>query len=994
MRFIATITFSGLLCLTTSSFGTTTGYTHVPGYASLLNSQLQTDTAKNKKADTSTVDTALLKLSPQRKSGLLELKLKSTKINPEKLLTYPAVSIQQYLKGQAAGLYVQETSGEPGTMQNMFMHGTSQPLFSAREQFQTQPLIVLDGVTLVGEHPFSFDIQQYKFNRIGPATNLLTNIDMENIASIEVLTDIAAIAAYGPRGINGVIVLVSKTPDKANQIAFNSFFSVGQRPQVTTINGKYENAFRKQFYDKYTAAGRFSEDDTYPLYLSDSLSNSYYGPSNWTDLYYRNSISHNVNAAISGGVERANFRFSLGNVRNQGVADKTVLNRYSTQFNINMKPLQWLTFSALVNGNRVERLRNRNQRDRFGQMNYVPDLSTPLSPNKEMYGNFLSNTDNGFDDNKTNILEGSARMAINVGTFSFASRFGADYNEGYRDLFYPKTLLEGNSYASNYYGFNQRLIFDNTAMYDLKLNSSHNFHFELGQSITWDTYKYNYGYAYKGFNEFIKLNLLDGGGGSSAFPKQLLYKFLDKTENNLLSFYGRAVYNFKDNYTLSALVRADASSNAQPTSRWFVSPVLSAAWNVKNELLSTNDLFNQFSIRVSAGRLGRIEHFDNSAQGPQYTAELGFTGNITTPGYNAFAGLTRPYTYGWVGYGIPWAYADQLNIGTDISVLKDRLRLSVDFYTKTDKNQLLGLPSYAEYGYTQSFESGMSVNNKGIDLTISGDVFSTGKFSWTPALNLNFNANKLMALPRNLDQIIINDKMLKVGEPIDQYWLFTNEGIYTSDADVPVVNGVPMKYNGITLKAGDPKWKDLNGDNAIDFNDKSLNGNALPKVAGGFNNDFKYGNWNFGVNLYFNIGRQLINQEMANRFDFINQESGNTINSVKEITFWEKRGDFSKYPIYNPWSTVIPYRIDQDLFLENASFLKLRTVTAGYDLSSWFNSKSKRPGKLYVYATANNLFTLTNYTGQDPELVSYTGYDNGYGMTIPKTYTLGIRLGL
>ena len=648
----------------------------------------------------------------------------------------------------------------------------------------------------------------------------------------------------------------------------------------------------------------------------------------------------------------------------------------------------------MVNANRLERDRNRSQRDRFAQMSYVPDLGSPLSPNKAVYNNYLDDIADGFDDNKTNVIEGLASLTVNIGKFNISSRFGYDYNEGYRDIFYSKALMEGNSYASNYFGFNQRLTIDNIATYDLQLNQAHDFHFEVGQSVNWDSYKYNYAYAYKGSNDFIKLNLLNDDLQPSNFPKELVYKFIDQTRNNLLSFFGKADYAFDNKYSVSLLLRADASSNAQPTSRWFVSPVVSAGWNIKNDLLSSDSFVDQLKLRVSAGRLGRIENFDSYAQGPQYTADLSYTGNIIAPSYTAIATLSRPYNYGWIGYGIPWAYADQLNIGLDLALLKNRFRVSADLYTKSDKNQVIGLPSYAEYGYTQSLESGLSVNNKGLDLTISGDVVKSNTFSWTPSLNLNFNHNSLLALPRGLNELVIGDRFLKVGQPIDQYWLYTNEGIYTDDDDVPAIDGVPLRFNGIALAAGDPKWKDINGDGTINSDDKTLMGHMLPKLAGGFRNDFKLKNWTLGVDMYFNLGREIVNQEMSNHFDFINQESGNTINSVKEITFWEKRGDYSKYPLYNPWSTVIPYRVDQDLFLENGSFLKLRTVSLGYDLSQWFSKKSIKGAKLYVYGTASNLFTITPYSGQDPELIGYSGYDTGYGLPIARTYTLGLRMGL
>ncbi|MCX2573178.1 SusC/RagA family TonB-linked outer membrane protein [Pedobacter sandarakinus] len=962
-------------------------------------------------------DTTKIKIGEKdstRKDSLEKIKQKTiynklsggvAKSTPE-LSLFPAISLQQNLKGNFAGLYVQEPSGEPGTIQNMFLRGVAMPLLSKKDVYASQPLVVLDGIPLIGEHPFAFDIQQYDFNRIGPATNLLTSIDINNIASVEVLSDFAATATYGPRGVNGVIVLKSKSPDGiARRISFDSYIGMVQKPTVNTINGRYENEFRQRFYDIYTSNGRYSDDEVYPVYLSDSLNNVYSGKSDWTDLYYRNALVYGVNVGLLGGSDRANFRFALGNTKSEGVADGTGLDRYSATFNINMKPVKWLLFSAMINGNRLNRTRNRTLRDRYTQVNYFPDLSAPLAPNKDYYASYLDQHSKGFDDNKTNSIQGYAKLQANIGKIEVSSSFNVDYNEGYRDVFYARTLMQGTSYASNYYGFNQRLLLDNKASYNLNIASTHDFHFELGQSMMWDLYKYSNAYAYKGVNDYIKINLLDSDpkkdGADNpnylnpvAFPKELTYRFLDKTVDNLLSFYGKVNYSFQDKYFLSAIMRLDGSSNSQITKRWFYSPTVSAAWNLKNEFLRDETSINDLVFRVSAGRIGRTFTYDSYAQGPQYTASVGYTGNLTVPGYNAFGVLTRPYSFGWVGYDIPWSYADQLNIGADVAMLNNRLHVAVDFYTKAEKNQLLGIPSYAEYGYKQAIESGMALTNTGVDLTVSAQVISKSKFSWNTALNLNHNQNNLTALPRGLNEIVIGNRFFKVGSPVDQYWLLENEGIYTADSQVPVVNGQPIKYNGTALKAGDPRWKDQNGDNIIDEKDKVLKGHSMPVLAGGFNNAFKYGNWSLNTNLYFNIGRKLINQEMANRFDFINREGNTDITSIKEITFWEKRGDYSKYPLYNPWSTVIPYRVDQDLFLENASFLKLRSVSVGYDLGAFLKKKNMKVNKLFVYASANNVFVITPYTGQDPELVSYDGYDTGYGQPIPRTYTLGVKMEL
>ncbi|GGG91258.1 SusC/RagA family TonB-linked outer membrane protein [Parapedobacter pyrenivorans] len=920
----------------------------------------------------------------------------------EKIARFPATSLQQYLKDQAPGLYVQEDSGEPGSVQSMYLRGIPMPILSQKEVYQSQPLVVLDGIPLIGEHPFAYDIQQYQFNRIGPATNLLSNIDMNNIESVKVLKDLAGTAVYGPLAANGVIVITTKQPSAERKISFNSYVGMAQRPVVTTINGAYENAFRRQFYDRYTATGRYSADDSYPLYLSDSLNTAYYGPSNWTDNYYRTGLVYSADADIAGGGERANFRFAVGHLQNQGVADETGLKRYNALFNINMKPLKWLLFSAMVNGNRVQRNRNRSLRDRFATMSYIPDLSSPLSPNNELYTQYVGQFDNSFDDNATNIVEGHAKLVFDFNRLKVSSRLAVDYNEGYRDLFYPRTLMEENSFASNYYGYNQRLVFDNHVSYDVNVGDRHSLLIEGGGVLQWDAFKYNYAYAYKGINDFIKINLLESNPDDGnylnplAFPRELVYKFLDYTKQNLISFYGRGSYNFDDKYTVSLVLRSDGSSNAQPTNRWLFTPTLSLGWNVKNDLLADDRVFSTFNVRASAGRLGRLNVFDNFSQGPSYSTFVGYTGNVVTPGYNGFGVLTRPYEFGWSGYGIPWAYTDQLNIGVDLGFANERVRLNLDWYTKYDRNQLLGIPSHAEFGYRHSYESGMEVNNTGVDLSLAVDAVrsTNGGFSWTPSINLNYNQNKLTALPGGLDEIVIDNRLFRVGERIDRFWLLENEGIYLSDAEVPVIAGQPLSYNGIPLRAGDPRWADANGDNVIDDDDRTFMGNIFPKVSGGFANQFSYGNWTLDANFYFNLGRNILNNEMANRFDFINREGTVEMGSVKEITFWEKRGDYSQYPIYNPWSNVIPYRAEQDLFLEDGSFLKLRTLSIGYDLSDFMRERSSTIDRLYVYCTGHNLFTLSNYTGRDPELVNFAGRDTGYGLPIPRTFTLGIRMNL
>ncbi|SJN37029.1 putative outer membrane protein, probably involved in nutrient binding [Sphingobacterium sp. JB170] len=959
-----------------------------------MNSEVHTQTALQ--------DTVV----PQLLDSVFDLNFKNIRTKsmvrtPRDIALNGFATITQNLKGEAAGLYATEYSGEPGTNSSIFIRGLSTPVFSHKDVYSNQPLVVLDDIPLIGTHPFSYMIQAYDIDRIGPENNLLSNIELDNIAAIEILKDPASISVYGPMAVNGVIKITSKKSASINKkrISLNSFIGMSQRPSVTTINGGYENDFRKQFYNLYTSNGRYDEDETYPIYLSDSLNNRYYGPSNWSDSYYNNGMNYGVNASISGGSKRSNFQFSLGNLQNSGIADDTKFRKYNARFQLDLQPLKWLFFHTSINATRLTRNRNKNLRNRYAMMSYFPDLGAPLAPNKEAYDDYLAEYDKSFDNNYSNILEGNLALNIQFGSFKLKSRLLVDYNEGFRDLFYPSTLLEGNNFASNYYGYNQRLVFDNVASYDWKLTDKSNLFLEAANVLQWDNHKYNYAYAYKGVNDFIKINLLesDPNNGNylnpTVFPRQLVFKFIDRTANNLISFYGRGTYNLNDKYTASLLLRYDGSSNAQPTNQWIFTPSLSLGWNLKNEFFRDNAMYESFKIRASAGRLGILNQYDNIAQGPHYTAQVGYTGNVIVPGYNGFAALVRPYSDGWTGYDIPWAYSDHMNLGFDFQLSKRNVYFSLDAYIKQNKNQVLTMPAHAEYGYEYAIEPGMDVQNSGVELTLSGDVAApaSGNFRWNSGINVAFNTNKLTALPGGANEVVIQDRMLKVGERIDAFWVLENQGIYVSDSEIPVVDGVAKNYNGITFKAGDPIWKDQNGDNRITTADRVLRGNYIPKVSGSWQNNFFYKDFDLKLSFYFNLGRDIINQEMSRRFDFISNENSGNIDAVKEITYWEKRGDYSNYPLYNPWSSVSAYQTGQDLFMENGSFLKLRQVSIGYDLTKILASHLDG-GKLYVYATANNLLTLSNYSGRDPEIANYLGFDEGYNMMIPRTYLIGFKL--
>ncbi|MBB2954274.1 SusC/RagA family TonB-linked outer membrane protein [Sphingobacterium sp. JUb56] len=917
-------------------------------------------------------------------------------VNLANIQNRPYLTLEQMLKGNIAGVYVQEPSGEPGTIkQNMMVRGLSRPILSAVDFNKSKPLVVLNGIPLIDDPSIIYDIQNYSIQPIGSATSLNSMFDLDNIESIHVLKDYSTLAIYGPRAVNGVIYITTKNA-KAGQrkMSVNGHYGFAEPSGVSTINAEFEKTFREPFYRRYAT---LQQQSAYPAYLSDSSNVNFYGPSNWTDSYYQQKPIYAINGSLEGGSERANFRF-FGNYKGDaGAADETSLKRYQAAFYLNMQPVTWLTISSMLQGTRLERGRNRSIIERLGETAFIPDLSTPIAPNKDMYGLYLNEYKKTIDDNVNSSLLGSFSLNFAIlKNLNFSPKIHLDYNENVRNVFWPSTLMSGNNYVSNYFGYNERLVFDNLLNYKYEFDTEKSLLLEGGFNFQADAQKYNYIQGYKGPNDFIKVNVVEGNSDKSNYLKSvgfIPYYYQDRIEHRLASLYARATYEKKDEYQLSALIRHDGSSAIQPSNRWFTSYTASTAYNLN--YLIKSDAFNFFKVLASWGRMGDVPTNDRDAAGPQYSSELGWKGNNNIFSYNGIGTISRPYQSGWIGYDLPWSYTDLFNAGFDIELQNKRISARVEYYNKNSKDVIFAVPTVAESGYQFERLSGMDINNQGIDLAVNFNYPSQNNgFSWNGSFNVSYNTNALKALPNGLQEVEIGTRKLEVGKRIDQFWLLQNKGIYQNDVDIPVdpKNYKILTYNGTTMKGGDPRWVDQNGDYDINNDDRNLMGNVIPKYTGGFYNRFAYRQIDFSFLLYFNLKKDILNAQAARYFDFANQDEAHDLSAVRDITYWEKNFDEKAYPMYNPWSPVAPYQAEQDMFMEDGSFLKLRNITLGYDFTKLAQANNIKFTKLYLYATASNLLTISKYSGRDPELVDFYGYDNGLGLRLPKTFVLGLKM--
>ncbi|WP_293879673.1 SusC/RagA family TonB-linked outer membrane protein [Sphingobacterium sp. UBA1498] len=950
------------------------------------------------KQDTSEISEVDKRLLKGRLATLLQKQGVKDSLNLRNVETLPVVSIPEYLKGQVAGLYVQEATGEPGAPKNMVLRGLGSPLFEIKDAVNVQPAVFVNGIPMARDNNFAYSIQQYQFNRIGPGTDNFAGIDLATVESIEVIKDPVKLAKLGPLAANGAIWILTKPGREGErEISINTYFGLATTPVVTPVNAQYENMFRSIFYNKY---GSVTDRLNYPGYLSDSTNVNYYGPANWNEEYYRNTPIYSGDIGIRGGNDRANFSFVGGYTKNASSADETNIERYNALFNVNMAPFKWLNFGATVNASRSLRDRNRSLRDRFGEASYVPDLSVPISPNKEMYGQYLDIYKAALDKNTVNYLNSLVTLDLYfLKNLKFNTSLGIDYSEGARQAFFPGSLMETNNYMSSYFGFNQRLVYNNRLEYNLEFQELHKLDLTLGSSYTQDLYRYNYARAYDGPNDFIKVNVVNGDPNKAGYltPIGGLYvnRYNNREDFRLHSLYLAAGYKYKNLLELNTVLRYDGSSTMQPDSRWLMTPSFAAKYHLIPE--NEDNLFNHLGIKAAWARIGKPIFTSKFAIGPNYTADLNWGSEKSLVSYNGFAVASRPYSEGWVGYDIKWPYTDHAELTVDGTLMDRKIDVELSLYQKKDVNQLINSPIPAEYGYSGEIVNGLNVENTGVDLNLSANVLSNReKVQWNTSLNLNYNRNKLTALPGGRKQLKVGNRLLKVGSPIDQFWLYENQGSFDTEASIPVQNGQKIQFDGVDFAVGDPIWKDQNGDFKINDDDRVLKGNAMPKLSGSFQNSFKYKGFDLNMQWYFALGHKALNQRASNKYNFINTENTNSLDGIREVFHWQQDVDLTKYPIYNPWSPIVAYRVDQDLFLENASFLKLRSLTIGYDLAQLNNVKDKIKTirRAYVYVSGTNLLTISKFSGTDPELIDFNGYYTGYGLPLSPVVSLGVKLDL
>ena len=905
-----------------------------------------------------------------------------TAIKPDSKNKGVVVNAQDMLTGKVAGVNITSNDGTPGGGAKIRVRGGSSLNAS------NDPLIVIDGLAMDNDG-------------VKGLSNLLSVVNPQDIESFSVLKDASATAIYGSRGSNGVIIITTKKGRK------------GQKPTVS-YSGSVTISEKKNTVDVLSADEFRANVER--LYGKDSEAYSALGTANtnWQDLIYRTAISHDHNITVSGAAKSLPYRVSVGYTDQQGIVKTSDFKRATASLNLNPSFFQdHLTLNLNAKGMYARTLytdgsvvssavRMDPTQDPYNftseyHKNQLRDKdgNSLLEQTHKNYGGYFQWSkkaeygDNSwpftFDSttqmpNPLSLLDQSSQIAHSR---SFIGSADIDYKvHGFEDLRLHATLgadiskgRQTQSFAPSctsamYYGsyggeeiLKRNLSLSTYAQYYKDFNKIH--HFDIMAGYEWQHFWRSKNNDYVGY--YPKTN----NDASLAGTERPHTPYSEKSESYLVSFFGRANYTLLDRYFLTATVRDDGSSRFKEHWAWF--PSFAFAWKANEEAFLKNaDWLSDLKLRLGYGKTGQQAGSIGDYEWiPSYAISTGTNGFYPVTGTGE---LYRPNNY---RPDLKWETTSTYNVGLDWGIMDQRLSGSVDWYYRktTDLLNYAPLPSMAGYK-NQAWQNIGSLKNTGVEAAITWRAIQTKDWFWTMTYNFTYNKNEITDLNGVSENgaPVVNTN-IKVGD---------GSGAYLQANQVGYAMNSYYVYQQVYDKNGKPIENcvvDRNGDGKINESDKYLYKSPAAPVTMGFSSRLEYKNWDFGFSLRASLGNYVYNnveQGMSN------MNTGEWFsNSLK---YFSNR---LKSTVERNWQTYEITSKLSDYYVKNASFLKCDNITLGYSFNNLFKSSGWHGLSGRAYATASNVFTITNYDGLDPEVGD--GNDNNL---YPRPFSVVVGLSL
>lgn len=855
----------------------------------------------------------------------------------------PVASLDAALQGRAAGVFVSSPSGTPGAGITLNIRG--QTSLSA----SSEPLYVIDGVPIISEdHSILFSG--------GQATNSMADLNPNDIASIEILKDASATAIYGSRGANGVVLITTKRGEAGqSNIGFNMY--TGFQNITNEIDMMSSQEFLGLMNDAARQDNRDLGTNYHDTYVSDFWGFDPDDPdlqnTRWYDEIFRTSVISNYELTASGGTENTRYFSSLSYFDQEGVQIGTGFERLSGRLNLDTKITEWLDFGTNITVSRTIQDRVINDNSLYGVV--INTLAgDPLMPVYEEDGTY-ADPFNYFGwwmlDNPVliaNEYQRFTRSVRGIGTIfgvanitdelSFRTSLNVDYTNLDDEAYTPIISRESQNAQANGFGTfgttqDFTWLIENYLSYVNTFGDRHNINAVLGSSFQASNRNFSEIDA-QGFpsDQFIKLSV----------AAQVTSAETSGTSWGLASYFFRGNYSFDDRYLFTATGRLDGSSRFGENFRYGFFPSGSIAWRMTNESFMQNqNIFSELKPRISYGITGNQEGIGNFASRGLFGVSDYRATPTLIPTQLSNANLT-------------WESTRQLDIGIDIGLFEDRVNVSADYFIKTTDDLLLNRLIPGISGFSSVTDNIGKVENRGFEFDIRGAIISAHDFSWTSSFNISFIKNEVLEL--EVDRQVLSDShILAEGHPIGTFYLIDQEGV--------------------DPQTGNMRWIDFNEDGIIDSGDRQIVGNAQPDFYGGWRNSFTYRGFDLNILLQFTYGNDIFNHSRASYenlgFNRLNPTTGAGFplpdgnNHRLAGQRWMEPGDQADIPRASLTNTN--WREYSSRWLEDGSYLRLKTLTVGYNFSPAFTQRLGM-SNLRLYMQGQNLLTFTSYTGLDPEV--------------------------
>ena len=849
---------------------------------------------------------------------------------------------------RAAGVVVQQTNGTPGAGFNIRVRG------STSINASNEPLYVVDGIPIIND-----DFTRAGIGGQGAST--LSDISPNDIESIEVLKDASTTAIYGSRAANGVVLITTKK-GKAGRTDVNFNASYGWNSPIKTIDVVDGAGYVDYIEERYGTRNLGL--------LSSGLDTT--ASSNWQDLIFDTNPIQNYGVSFAGGDIKTRFFASLNYEDNQGILQNTQFQRYNARLNLDHTISDKFLTSIQFGFTRSDNQRVQNDNNIFGAVSAAILLppAVPIFTESGAYGSAfglenpvaaVTEYDNSLITNR--FLGNASVSYLPTEWLKLTGKLGVDALDLRESIFEPSLLQSSPAGIINEGSTrNTRLINEYVATITESFGNTQ-FVGALAAIYQNDNIDRTF---------FVKNNVPDNtpSADAAAEPADVLG---DISGDVLHSYVASANFNINENLFLTASFRADGSSRFI-NNRWGYFPGLAVAYDIADLVPG----FEQFKLRASYGQTGN-NNVGNFASRPLYSGTRGY---LNTPGISPLQ-IANP--------DLRWETTTTVDLGVDMTLLEQRVFATLGVYQKNTEDLLFGRPLPTTSGFASVLTNIGEIRNRGLELSLTLVGYQTPDFTWTTNIIAAYNDNEVLELFDDQPLDVGFASRVEVGQPLGAFYGWMTDGIFQNQAEVDA-GPTPA---GLSVGPGDFRFVDLNNDGIINDDDRQIIGQALPKWTGGIGNDFFYKGVDLNFFFQFSLGNEIYNNNLAFA-EGLNSVFAPTVRSFEGA--WREEGDGDDFPRIGGGDISSNNRRDSDRFIEDGSFVRLKTAQLGYTFDDETLGGFGGFQKLRIYVQGTNLLTFTDYSWYDPEVNTFGASATSLGtdfLTYPvaRTVQLGVNLG-